>query len=280
MNSEKKSVVSGWRGMAASVPGNGHIRRELPCQDASAYIDFGHPALIALDGRGSSPLSQEGSAEGVALFRSVLSIVDPWLGLVLDRCEPSESAVRHLGEIVHRTLVQAKKNCVRNHNGEVNVDAFDFTAAVVIVGRRNVVCFQVGDGAIVVSGHGATRAVFVPDKGDETNSTRFVRERDDGFRMEVLPADGIDGIAVMTDGIEHRVLDLRTLSPGAVFEVFFEEMRSGAFLRSELLSFLTATDLWARGDDARDDDDRTLVIAVPVTENPQEADSLSVNLKV
>lgn len=280
MNSEMKSVACGWRGMAASVPGNGHLRRELPCQDASAYIDFGHPALIALDGRGSSPLSQEGAAEGVALFRSVISVVDPWLGQVLDRHGPSESAVRQLGEVVHRTLVQAKKNCVRNHNGEVNVDAFDFTAAVAIVGRRNIACFQIGDGAIVVSEHGVTRAVFVPDKGDEANATRFVSERDDGFRMEVLPADGIDGIAVMTDGIEHRVLDLRTLSPGAVFDAFFEQMRNGAFLRSELLSFLTATDLWARGDDARDDDDRTLVIAVPVTENTQESDSQSVNLKV
>ena len=279
MNSEMKSVACGWRGMAASVPGNGHLRRELPCQDASAYIDFGHPALIALDGRGSSPLSQEGAAEGVALFRSVLSIVDPWLGLALDRPGPSESVLRQLGEVVHRILVQAKKNCVHNHNGEVNVDAFDFTAAVAIVGRRNVACFQVGDGAIVVSEQGVTRTVFVPDKGEETNSTRFVRERDDGLRLEVLPVDGIDGIAVMTDGIEHRVLDLRTLSPGAVFEAFFEEMRSGAFLRSELLSFLTATDWWARGDDARDDDDRTLVIAVPVTENLQEADSRSVNLK-
>lgn len=280
MNSGMKSATRGWRGMAASVPGNGHLRRELPCQDASAYIDFGHPALIALDGRGSSLLSQEGSTEGVALLKSVISIIDPWLGLVLDRCEPSKSAVRQLGEIVHRTLVRAKKNCVCNHNGDVNVEAFDFTAAIAIVGRRNVACFQVGDGAIVVSERGKTRTVFVPDKGDAANTTQFVRERDDGFRMEVLPADGIDGVAVMTDGIEHRVLDLRTLSPGAVFEVFFEEMRSGAFLRSELLSFLTDTDWWARGDDARDDDDRTLVIAVPVTENPQETDSQSVNLKV
>lgn len=280
MNSEMKLAISGWRGMAASVPGNGHLRRELPCQDASAYIDFGHPALIALDGRGSSLLSQEGSTEGVALFRSVVSIIEPWLGIVLDRCEPSESAVRQLGEIVHRTLVQAKKNCVCAHNGDVNVDAFDFTAAIAIVGRRNVACFQVGDGAIVVSEHGVTSVAFVPDKGDEASATRFVREGDDGFRMKVLPVDGIDGIAVMTDGIEHRVLDLRTLSPGAVFDAFFEGMRSSAFLRSELLSFLTATDLWARGDDARDDDDRTLVIAVPATEKTQETDCQSVNLKV
>lgn len=280
MNSEIKSTASGWRGMAASVPGNGHLRRELPCQDASAYIDFGHPALIALDGRGSSPLSQEGSAEGVALFRSVISVVDPWLGLVLDRREPSESAVGQLAEIVHRTLVQARKNCALNHNGNLSLNAFDFTAAVVIVGKCNIACFQVGDGAIVVSERGKTRTVFVPDKGDAANTTRFVRERDDGFRMEVLPVDGVGGIAVMTDGIEHRVLDLCTLSPGAVFEAFFEEMRSGAFSRSELLSFLTAIDLWARGDDARDDDDRTLVIAVPVTGDFRVKDLQSVNLNV
>lgn len=263
MNSEMKSVACGWRGMAASVPGNGHLRRELPCQDASAYIDFGHPALIALDGRGSSPLSQEGAAEGVALFRSMMSIMEPWLKHVLDVQEPPVEAMHHLGVLVHRTLVQAKTNCVWRCGETVDAAAFDFTAAIAIAGSRHVACFQVGDGAIVIRERGKTKTVFVPDKGDAVNATRFVGDVADGFCVKRLPISGIDGIAVMTDGIEHRVLDMNTMKPGPVFDALFCEMKAGAFTRKELLCLLTANGWWAQGNDVRDDDDRTLCIMIP-----------------
>ena len=263
MNSEMKSLASGWRGMAASVPGNGHLRRELPCQDASAYIDFGHPALIALDGRGSSPLSQEGSAEGVSLFCSTLAIVEPLMRQVLDTHEPSELAVRQLGEIIHRALFQAKVNCARRHDGSAEVGLFDFTASIVVVGCCHVACFQVGDGVIIVREHGKVRIVFKPDKGDAVNMTRFISEKDDGFRMELLSSDDIDGVAVMTDGVEHRVLDLKTMTPGPLFDALFNEISRGMFSRADLLLFLTDNSLWARGDDIRDDDDRTLGIMIP-----------------
>lgn len=253
----KKIRSLNWNGFAASVPGNGHLRREVPCQDASAYVDAGHPALIALDGRGSSALSQEGSAEGVYLFASTLGVLKPLLDVALDRPSPSPKLLRQLPELMHRALVQAKYNCVQRHKGDAQMDDFDFTAAVVVAGKYRAVCMQVGDGAIVVRENGVCRVVFVPDKGEAANCTRFVREGDDGYRVEYLSTRDVDAFAVMTDGPEHRMLDLRTMSPGPAFDSFFDGTKKGEFDRGDLLEFLTCN-WWSRGNDVRDDDDRTL----------------------
>ena len=46
--------MSVFQGFAVSVPGNGHIRREIPCQDASGVWLEPRPCLIVCDGRGSA----------------------------------------------------------------------------------------------------------------------------------------------------------------------------------------------------------------------------------
>ena len=61
-------TVKQWNGFAASIPGFGHIRNEIPCQDASSAILSPRPAVIVCDGRGSARLSHFGARDAVKMF--------------------------------------------------------------------------------------------------------------------------------------------------------------------------------------------------------------------
>ncbi|WP_423739843.1 protein phosphatase 2C domain-containing protein, partial [Alistipes putredinis] len=65
-----------WNGFAVSVCGSGHIRRGVPCQDASQVILSPRPAVIVCDGRGSAAHSELGAAGAVRAFRTQLAILE------------------------------------------------------------------------------------------------------------------------------------------------------------------------------------------------------------
>lgn len=85
-------LASLWAGFAASIPGSGHIRRGLPCQDASATILSPRPALIVCDGRGSAQRSQEGAQGAISSFKSQIAIFEPMLESILDQEEDTSAS--------------------------------------------------------------------------------------------------------------------------------------------------------------------------------------------
>ena len=62
-----------WSALAASIPGSGHIRRALPCQDASRAILSPRPALIVCDGRGSATHSHDGAHAAIDAFSEYIA---------------------------------------------------------------------------------------------------------------------------------------------------------------------------------------------------------------
>ena len=256
-----------WRGFAASVPGNGHIRHELPCQDASSTILEPRPAVIVCDGRGSASkgLSQEGSKAAVRAFRAQLNVLEPCLAAYLDRPGLEPSQWRDLCRVLYRTLAQAKLDCAERFGLPEN--EFDFTAAFAVVGRLWTGCFQVGDGALVIRRKGACETVFKPQKGEFANLTTFVRWGGDGkdaFSSAVFPSAEIDGVAATSDGPEHRLFHLAGMTPGPRFDAFFDELKDGSFTREDLLDYLTAARRWSS--DPRDSDDRSVALLAGVVE--------------
>ena len=250
-----------WSGFAASVPGNGHIRRELPCQDASAAICEPRPAVIVCDGRGSASkgLSQEGSKAAVLAFRSQLNVLEPYIAEYLDRPVLDVSEWRDLCRIFYRTLAQAKLDCAERLSFPEN--EFDFTAAFVVVGKEWTGCFQVGDGALVIRRNGVCETVFKPQKGEFANLTSFVRwggDETDDFSTSVFPSAEIDGVAATSDGPEHRLFHLADMTPGPRFDGFFNELSSGDFERGDLLDYLADARRWST--DPRDGDDRSVAL--------------------
>ena len=249
-----------WRGIAVSMIGNGHIRREMQCQDASAAIVMPRPALIVCDGRGSAKagLSQEGSREAVRAFCAQLNVLEPVISEFLDRGKLEEIEWRNLCRILYRTLVQAKLECANDTGLPEN--EFDFTAAFAVVGKANVGCFQVGDGALVLQRGSKCETVFKPMKGEFANLTQFVRsdgESRDEFLAAVFPAEGITGVAATSDGPQYLMFNLLDMSPGPAFPVFFDRMSKGELERDEILAYLSRRK-WA--DDPRGDDDRSVAL--------------------
>ena len=84
MNNNLKSL---WSGFSASIIGSGHIKRGLPCQDASTVVTGPRPALIVCDGRGSASRSQDGASAAVRDFTSQCAVFEPLLATILDADE-------------------------------------------------------------------------------------------------------------------------------------------------------------------------------------------------
>ena len=251
-----------WKGFAASIPGSGHIRRDIPCQDASLAVLADRPALIVCDGRGSAAHSHFGSRAAVKMFRSQIAILEPVISSILDNAESTEESWHNFCRIMCRTLAQVKLDLAEERN--LPEKEFDFTAAFAITGKKFIGCFQIGDGAIVLRQNDSCITAFQPEKGEFANQTAFLRsgcDQLDKFQTKLFPAEENSGIAITSDGPEHVMFKLPEMLPGKVFEVMFDDLLADNFNRQGALDYLTDR-RW--NDDPRGSDDRSLAMIVPV----------------
>lgn len=262
-----------WQGFSASVPGSGHIRREIPCQDASGVILSPRAALIVCDGRGSAKLSHFGAQKAVKAFRTQCAVMEPFLVNILDSEKGDSEQWQKFCQIMYRTLAQAKIELSEEH-GEPEKE-FDFTVAFAIAGSCHIGAFQVGDGAIVLRQEGSCRTAFAPEKGEFANQTNFLRPGGEvklQFQAGLFPAALNSGIAVTSDGPEHVMFKLPEMAPGKIFDVMLDDMRSGNFCRQDILDFLTDK-RWHN--DPRGTDDRSLAVLAPCLEEEKEEEPCS-----
>ncbi len=258
-----------WNGFAVSVCGSGHIRRGVPCQDASSVLLLPRPAVIVCDGRGSAAHSELGAEGAVRAFRTQLAILEPFLIRALDEPDSEEELWLTLCRIFYRTLVQVKlelaeeKRCAEKE--------FDFTVVFAVAGLSRIGCFQVGDGALVLRQNGICRTVFPPDKGDFANQTNFLRpggEHSLRFHTALFPARENSGIAATSDGPEYQMFRLSDMTPGPIFSTMFQDLRVGILQKQDIRNYLTRR-IWEC--DVRGGDDRSIALLVP---EPQKENSL------
>ena len=249
-----------WVGFAASVPGAGHIRYGIPCQDASYTQTSPRPALIVCDGRGSAKRSHFGAQGAVEAFRRQVAILEPFLCGMLDCEEEKSEQWIKFCRIMYRTLMQVKYDLSAEQ--DLPEKEFDFTVAFAIAGRRHIGCFQVGDGAIVLRQKGICMTVFPPEKGEFANQTHFLRpggEIEMKFRQALYPVRENSGIAITSDGPEHLMFHLADMTPGKVFSVFFDDLCRDELCWQDIMDYLTRRE-WM--DDLRGSDDRSLALLV------------------
>ena len=255
-----------WTGFAASIPGGGHIRHGIPCQDASAVMTSPRPALIVCDGRGSAKLSHFGAQGAVDAFRFQMSILEPFLVNILDDEEEKQDQWIKFCRIMYRTFMQVKYDLAEKHNQEEK--EFDCTVAFAIAGKKHIGCFQVGDGSIVLRQNGVCKTVFPPEKGEFANQTHFLRpggEEEIKFQFALLDSEVNSGIAVTSDGPEHLMFHLADMTPGKIFDIFLDDLRKEELSRQDLMDYLTRRE-WA--DDPRGSDDRSLALLVRIGAEP------------
>ena len=258
MNNELNSI---WAGFSASIIGSGHIKRGLPCQDASAAVTSPRPALIVCDGRGSASRSQDGASAAVRDFTSQCAIFEPMLAAILDADEADAGHWEQFCRILYRTLMQTKLNLACEQN--VPEKEFDFTVAAAVVGTNWIGCFQVGDGAIVLRQDGIARTAFTPDKGEFANQTHFLRENGEArgrFHAKLFSAKENSGIAITSDGPEHLMFHLATMTPGKIFHMLFDDMQNRSLTKQDIMDYLTRRE-WDK--DPRGQDDRSIAILAP-----------------
>lgn len=247
-----------WCGHAVSVPGNGHIRREIPCQDASGVWLSPRPCLIVCDGRGSAKLSHLGAQAAVKAFRSQCAVMERRLALLLDTRHCTAKEWLRFCKLMVRTVCQQKIELAEEH--ACTESEFDFTIAFAVIGERRIGFFQVGDGALTLQRNDACQVVFQPDKGEFDNQTSFLHPGDENSKKlhaVMMNAEGVTGIAATSDGPEHLMFDLQTMEPGPIFSQMFSDLQAGNFPRQSSLDYLTGS-RWSR--DPRGGDDRSLAI--------------------
>ena len=255
------TLVHKWNGFAVSIPGFGHIRTEIPCQDASAVITSPREALIVCDGRGSAKLSQLGAQGAVKMFATQIAILDPLIASILDTEEENLEKWNKFCQIMYRTLMQVKLDLAAQHGEEEK--EFDFTVAFAITGTHHIGCFQVGDGAIVLRQNGDCVTAFEPDKGEFANQTHFLREGGEEkmkFHSALFDARKNSGIAATSDGPEFKMFHLPDMVPGKIFYHLFDDLMAEELDRSDVLTYLTRND-W--NTDPRGSDDRSIALLVP-----------------
>ena len=258
MNNSLNTV---WSGFSASIIGSGHIKRGLPCQDASTVVTDPRPALIVCDGRGSASRSQDGASAAVRDFTSQCAVFEPLLATILDADEADTGRWEQFCRILYRTLMQTKLNLSAEHN--VPEREFDFTVAAAVIGTNWIGCFQVGDGAIVLRQNGTVETAFSPDKGEFANQTHFLRENGEAkgkFHSKLFSAKENSGIAITSDGPEHLMFHLATMTPGKIFGMLFDDMQNRSLSKQDIMDYLTRRE-WDK--DPRGQDDRSIAILAP-----------------
>ena len=139
----------------------------------------------------------------------------------------------------------------------------DFATTILfsILSEEVNIFFQIGDGAIVFGNNEKLECVFVPQKGEYTNTTHFIVE--DNFEKHLMFKiinEKIERIAMQTDGVEMiSLINLETPSLG-FFNPFFaclndEPIGYNKELSQELGEFLSSDRV-----NQRTNDDKTMII--------------------
>ncbi len=232
-----------WRVVGATVAGAGHRARGHGGEDAfAAEVDGDRGALFVAvaDGAGSAPAAALGSRTAVAAAMAGLRAgvaVDVALVLAREALEDAAGAAARPLSDVATTLLVAK------------VDDGVLSTA------------QVGDGAVVIRRDRTYEVVAADCRGEYLNETCFVTSSSwrTQQRHAVVPIDDVDGVAVLTDGLQLLAFDLASGAPHVpFFDPFFGFASSGGSA-TDLALFL-GSDRVAE----RTDDDVTLVVATPI----------------
>ena len=243
---------------AVSIPGNGHIRTERPCQDACGVWCDHRPCLIVCDGRGSASHSHYGARAAVEAFRSQCAVMEDLLAAILDGEKWNDNRWNRFCDLMIRTVCQKKIELAEKY--QLPEREFDFTIAFAVRGKERCGFFQVGDGAITVRENGECYSVFLPDKGEFDNQTTFLRYGDESkkeYHSRMIASSDIDGIAITSDGPEYLMFQLPDMIPGPIFNKMLDDLKSDVLRRQDILDYLTGS-RWSR--DPRGNDDRSLAI--------------------
>ncbi len=204
---EASAAAAPWRLLSASVTGRAHLARGTGNQDALAAATSrdGSLLLAVADGAGSAVHSATGAR--VAVETAIASLAASDLG-------KPEAALRLALEKAARALAGLARR-----NGGLTRD-YACTLLLSVTTKEAVCALQLGDGAIISRADGKVARLTRPWRSKFAGETVFVTSPGALEQASIARLDpaAVDGIALLTDGLEPVATDLTS---GAPFEPFF-----------------------------------------------------------
>lgn len=246
-------AAADWRVLGASVPGTGHLKQDVPCQDASGWYQSADCLAIAVaDGAGSVSHADRGAAVAVM---SVLAALQRVGETCRHRAPDAEDGIRIAFRYARYAVVRAARTAGTEPR------ALASTLAVAFVTPASAAFGQVGDGIIAVEGPDGIRSLATPAKEGYVNETTFLTGTDASraLRIESVAPGEVSAVALSTDGLSLLVLD--GPATGEPYRPFFAD--TFTFARSDSPSSAAIREFLLTVDD-RTGDDKTLVVATAV----------------
>jgi hypothetical protein len=250
--------MQGWTWIAASTKGTSHLKTGTRRQDA--YRCFSpkkapkYLISVVSDGAGSADFG----GEGASLVCRIFSLAAQHHLSNFDSLPDEESVLTWIDQIRDRINFAAAKR-------EKLPRDFAATLIAVISDGTDTLIAQVGDGCAVLRARASQEWTIPlwPDHGEYASTTSFVT--DDPFakcRIHRSRCE-IEGLAMMTDGLERLALDFQAKKP---FPGFLDAMAKPIISapnngKDATLSTLLKNYLEGDAICSRTDDDKTLVVA-------------------
>ncbi|MCL6526062.1 MAG: protein phosphatase 2C domain-containing protein [Thermaceae bacterium] len=245
--------MKGWRVVGASVEGSRHRAAGLGCGDAHGWVQAeGWLGLAVADGAGSAQLGARGARLAI---QAALGVLEEDLSEPLGN---GEGLLQGAMEAARRRLeAEALEH-------QCPLPEFATTLLLALLTPRGLTTAQIGDGAIVARQEGVWRRLGEAHKGEHANETLFLSTCDSlrHLSLHTEPASGLEALVLLTDGLEPLAFDLGRAQP---HPPFFEALYRFIHRDQEpiLLQAQLRGELCSQAIEARTDDDKTLLIAVP-----------------
>lgn len=243
-----------WHALAEAVVGLAHrdAKVALPCQDAAIAQTATRPLVIACDGAGSAAVSELGSQALTVGLGRLVHTLEVQFAQLLDQSDTTDD---DFARQMVRTLLRHAKGLLQDLAAQHRREVRDFRSTVLlaVVGQKRWLWLKVGDGAVVMerieqrytaaatgeqllSLHPVLCSLGEVGKGEFANQTTFV---DDALSMndvqwDVLPSEGLTGVAVMSDGAAEKLVSNDGQSVAGLTSQWFDLLRQQELRRRDL----------------------------------------------
>lgn len=249
-----------WNISGASVQGTSHLEKNIPCQDAHAWLVTagGELILAVADGAGSVERSQEGAQIAVKqVIDSVQSLLQAGI--------PCTESDWHT--LIFDAFSKALQSLVQVASEEnVPLSLFATTLACAIVCGDWLAVGQIGDGAVVVENIEGVLALTVrPQRGEYANEAYFLTMPDALNCLAIhTSSEFVRSLVLTTDGLLRLAFKLPEYEPSPNFFqpllAFIAGLDDAQQAQSQLTMFLSSARV-----NSRTDDDKTLLLATRTT---------------
>lgn len=267
--------MSPWKFAAVSAAGTKHQKEVGECQDASrAFWDEETCCLflIAADGAGYARHAGLAAEEVVKLLAKLGPKLLRESKGMLEDAQRLETYALELAKLARGKLL----SLAEERSNKLTLNDFATTLNLVICTPSYLVGLQVGDGfTLAITDEPTLISIFEPSKGEYANETSFLTSNESfsdlkasgHLKVSVVENEGICGLALLTDGLEHAAMK-RFNQPNAAFLLrLIEELGRSSTdeFRQSLHTYLSTSQKLQE----LTDDDKTLVLALN-TQNPPE----------